>query len=153
MFAKALSAIAATVALAGPLQAQDAGTVPVETDPATETPPVVRSITAEMIKDADIVSLQGQYSDDIWNDTAPLSAMVADLTDIGEVEEIILSPEGQVEGLTTDIGGFLGIGEKQVLIPLDDIRLVQEPDSDDITVITRMSDEALQDAPEYDLTD
>lgn len=153
MFAKALSVIAATCALAAPLHAQDASTVPSETAPATETrTPAMRAITADMIKHADIVSLQGQYSDDIWNDTAPLRAMVADLTEIGEVEEIILTPEGRVEGLTTDVGGFLGLGQKRVLIPLDDIRLVQEPDSDDITVITRMSDEALQDAPEYDLT-
>lgn len=155
MYVKALPVIATAFAFAAPLYAQNTQTVPVETAPAigTQTTSATDLVTAEMIEDARIVSLQGQYREDIWNSGEPLNTMVADLTEIGEVEDIVMSPDGQVQGLTTDVGGFLGLGQKQVLIPLDDIRLTRGPDSDNLTIITRMSDEALQSAPEFELDD
>ena len=56
-------------------------------------------------------------------------------------------------GLSTDVGGFPGIGKKEVMIPLDDVRLTRAPDEENITVITRMSDQELRDAPEYTVDD
>ena len=153
MFVKALPVIATTLAIAAPLYAQDLETVPVETATATENRSATDVITAEMIEDARIVSLQGQYSEDIWNSGEPLNAMTAGLNEIGEVEDIILSPDGEVLGLSTDVGGFLGIGQKEVMISLDDIRLTRAPDEENITVITRMSDRELQDAPEFTVDD
>jgi sporulation protein YlmC with PRC-barrel domain len=49
--------------------------------------------------------------------------------DIGEINDVILSREGDVQAVLVDIGGFLGIGERQVAINMDAIRFV----SDDAT--------------------
>lgn len=41
---------------------------------------------------------------------------------IGEVEEVVNGPNG-IAALVVEAGGFMGIGEKEVLIPLDEVRL------------------------------
>ncbi len=109
-------------------------------------------ITASMLQDATVVSLEGQYDEDVWQDRAPLSTMIADLTEIGHVQDIVLSPRGEVQGLTIDVGGFLGIGTKAVLIPLGDMRLAQpDPELDEITVVTRLNQQQLEDLPEFEM--
>jgi hypothetical protein len=62
--------------------------------------------------------------------------------------------QGQVQGLTTDVGGFLGIGDKAVMIPLSDIRLARSPDDDDeLTIVTRLDREALENQPAFEIDD
>ena len=48
-------------------------------------------------------------------------ATVTDATGkrVGEVEEVIANNRGQIVGVTAEVGGFLGMGEKEVLIPLE----------------------------------
>lgn len=50
---------------------------------------------------------------------------------IGEVEDLLLDREGRVAGVIVEVGGFLGIGEKNVAIPSDalDFVLVGDPDA------------------------
>lgn len=38
---------------------------------------------------------------------------------IGEVRELIMSPEGQVEAVVIGVGGVLGMGQKSVAVPFD----------------------------------
>ncbi|SEL87180.1 PRC-barrel domain-containing protein [Roseivivax marinus] len=111
-------------------------------------------ITASMIQDARIVSLEGNYDSTVWEGEEPFAAMLADLSEIGEVEEIVMDNQGQVQGLTTDVGGFLGIGDKAVMIPLSDIRLARSPDDDDeLSIVTRLDREALENQPAFEIDD
>ncbi|SFH32761.1 PRC-barrel domain-containing protein [Palleronia marisminoris] len=148
MFRRSLLA-AASLAFAGPALSQEAGAVSSE----QATPAPMEVVVADDLEDASIVSLEGSYDQAIWDETAPLEAMVADLNEIGRIEDVVLSAEGQMLGLTTDVGGFLGIGEKTVLIPLDDIRLIRTEDDDEVSVVTRLDQDALTDLPEVDLDD
>lgn len=98
-----------------------------------------------MLEDADVVSLEGNYDVQMWENADPLSTMIADLTRIGGVEDVMIDTQGTILGLTTDVGGFLGIGESTVMIPLEDLRLIRSSaESDDVTVITRLSREQLE---------
>jgi sporulation protein YlmC with PRC-barrel domain len=38
---------------------------------------------------------------------------------IGEITDVLLSPDGKVNALIIGVGGFLGIGEKDVAVPFD----------------------------------
>lgn len=146
MFRKAL--IVAALVSAGAASAQDGASADPNASQQAEL------ITAAMLEEARIVSLEGQYNEDIWQGGDPLSAMVADLQEIGKVQNVVLNVSGQMQGLTADVGGFLGIGTKQVLIPLDDMRLVRPQDeADDITVITRLNQQQLTDLPEFEMED
>jgi hypothetical protein len=46
---------------------------------------------------------------------------------VGDINEILLDRSGKVAGVVIGVGGFLGMGEHDVLIPLDQIKFVNEP--------------------------
>ena len=41
---------------------------------------------------------------------------------IGEVKDVILSPDGRASALIVSVGGFLGMGEKDVALPFDAVK-------------------------------
>jgi len=41
---------------------------------------------------------------------------------IGEIEDVLLSPEGKVNALIVGVGGFLGMGEKDVAVPFSAVK-------------------------------
>ena len=69
---------------------------------------------------------------------------------IGEIHEILLSPEGEADALLIDVGGFLGMGEHTVAMKWTDVSIRPE-DNDTLVVATDMTKEQLQALPEYEL--
>ena len=64
---------------------------------------------------------------------------------IGEVEDLIMTEDGQLEGVVVGVGGFLGIGEKQVAIQIDHAT----PNMAEGGVVVQLDKEALEKAPEF----
>ena len=48
---------------------------------------------------------------------------------LGDISEILLDQSGKVTGVIIGVGGFLGMGEREVLIPMDKLKFVNEPRS------------------------
>ncbi len=46
---------------------------------------------------------------------------------IGDINEILLAPDGKIAGVILGVGGFLGMGEHDVLVKLDQLKFVNEP--------------------------
>ena len=46
--------------------------------------------------------------------------------DIGEMNEVIVSRKGQLDALLVDMGGFLGMGERQVAVDMTALRSVSD---------------------------
>ena len=69
--------------------------------------------------------------------------------DIGEINDVILGRDGQVKAVVLGIGGFIGIGEKDVAVPMDQIKTVREKDDDDTFLVVKTNKEALEAAPEF----
>ena len=46
--------------------------------------------------------------------------------DIGEVEEVLTDASGQPAAVAVEVGGFLGIGEREVVFPLDQLELIDD---------------------------
>jgi hypothetical protein len=67
---------------------------------------------------------------------------------IGEVEDLILDQSGQVVGIVAEVGGFLGIGEHDVFLPSENLRMVQQ--DDEWTYVTRYTEEELEALPELE---
>ncbi|MGY3438059.1 MULTISPECIES: PRC-barrel domain-containing protein [unclassified Marinovum] len=67
--------------------------------------------------------------------------------DIGEVNEVILSRDGKVNAVIVGIGGFLGIGEKDVTISMDQLKFVaDEDDEGEYFLVVNASRQMLEDA-------
>lgn len=66
---------------------------------------------------------------------------------IGKISDVILDRDGDIRGIVVGVGGFLGVGEKDVGMPWDRIQGV---DADDKTVRANVTKDELKDAPEYE---
>lgn len=77
-----------------------------------------------------------------------------DWEDIGEINDVILTRDGQVAAVLVDVGGFLGIGERTVAVDMNAIRLVSDSgtsdDMNDYFIVMRANRANLESAPEYD---
>ncbi|RKE97816.1 PRC-barrel domain-containing protein [Sulfitobacter guttiformis] len=71
--------------------------------------------------------------------------------DLGEINDIIVTADGRVSAVILGIGGFLGIGERDVSVPMGAINFVQEEgDSDDYFLVVKSSKEQLEAAPAFE---
>ncbi|MCV9963012.1 PRC-barrel domain-containing protein [Pararhizobium sp. BT-229] len=68
---------------------------------------------------------------------------------IGEINDVIFTQDGSVEAAVIGVGGFLGIGEKNVAVPLDTISVAEVPNSDDLKLTTQETADTLKAAPEF----
>lgn len=70
---------------------------------------------------------------------------------IGEVNEVLLSPQGQVQAIVVGVGGFLGIGERNVAIAPQGYQLSRDS-SGNMVITINATQEALRQAPAWNLT-
>jgi uncharacterized protein YrrD len=68
---------------------------------------------------------------------------------VGTVDDIIISREGEVRGVMLDVGGFLGIGARSVVVSMNELRLVADANDDTVYVVFTASREQLEAAPEF----
>ena len=69
---------------------------------------------------------------------------------IGTVSDLIVGPDAKITAAVIGVGGFLGIGEKEVAVPFSSMQVVRR-DNDWYLVIEGTRD-ALRDAPAYEDT-
>ena len=62
---------------------------------------------------------------------------------IGEISQVTFSEDGQIKMVILDIGGFLGLGETQVAVPLDMIEL-RRLGGDDLRAYVSATEKQLQ---------
>jgi hypothetical protein len=96
-----------------------------------------RDITGGEVYTLDIASADDWSFDIIHNGVGE------EWKDIGEIEDIILNRSGQMIGIVAEIGGFLDIADKHVVIPITDVNLVAVDDRG-FAILTRFSEEQLE---------
>lgn len=70
--------------------------------------------------------------------------------DIGEINSLIVDDSGQITRAILDIGGFLGLGEHQISVTLDELSILREADGTDFRVFIDATKEQLEAQPEYE---
>ena len=69
---------------------------------------------------------------------------------IGSISDLIVAPDGTIAAALVGVGGFLGIGEKEVAVPFFSIEVVRN--GDDLRFVIDATKEALKAAPSYEDT-
>lgn len=69
---------------------------------------------------------------------------------IGSVDDVVLDEQNEVSGILVDVGGFLGIGQHTVNLPIDDAQIGWNESEDDVRVMVSKSGEQLESMPEHD---
>lgn len=73
-----------------------------------------------------------------------------DWDNIGEINDVILGRDGQIKAVVLGVGGFLGIGEKNIAVRMQDVKFVRDgDDADDFFLVVNANKEALTSAPAY----
>ena len=66
---------------------------------------------------------------------------------LGEVNDVLMDRNGNIIGAVIGVGGFLGVGEKDVAVPFNALELVRNSDGDKL--ILRKTKDELKSAPEF----
>lgn len=69
---------------------------------------------------------------------------------IGEVSDLLLTDDGKIQSAIVDVGGFLGIGEKPVQLEMSKLDILRAEDGRDIRVYISMTEEELEQLPDYE---
>jgi sporulation protein YlmC with PRC-barrel domain len=69
---------------------------------------------------------------------------------IGEINDLVVNEEGSITHAIVGVGGFLGIGEKDVAVPFDELKVVEEDGN--VRLIYAATREQLEAAPALDRT-
>ena len=74
-----------------------------------------------------------------------------DWDDIGEVNNIVVGRDGTVKAVVVGVGGFLGLGEKNVAVKMNELKFLKKAGDDpsDYFIVVKSNKESLDKAPEY----
>ncbi|WP_346797301.1 PRC-barrel domain-containing protein [Halomonas sp. Bachu 37] len=78
---------------------------------------------------------------------------VEDDEDIGTIHDLVINKNGEVVAVVVGLGGFLGMGERDIAIEWDSLELAREEDGEEYIIRVHATQEALEGAAEYDKDD
>ncbi len=68
---------------------------------------------------------------------------------VGDINDLIVSKNGGIVAAVIGVGGFLGMGEKWVAVPMANITVSQATDGGKMKLMTTETAESLKAAPEF----
>ncbi len=95
--------------------------------------------------------VQQQQSTD-WRTSKLIGADVYGLDNakIGDINDVLIGSNGNVQAVVVGVGGFLGVGEKNVAIPFDALSITRKTNSASIEKVTvTYSKDDLKNAPKF----
>jgi hypothetical protein len=95
--------------------------------------------------------VQSQHATD-WRGSKLIGAIVygLDNASIGSVNDVLIGNDSKVRAVVIGVGGFLGVGEKNVAVPLDALNISRKPDSSAIDKISvAYTKDELKNAPAF----
>ncbi|MDD8022475.1 MAG: PRC-barrel domain-containing protein [Paracoccaceae bacterium] len=96
---------------------------------------------------------QRVYSSDTAVAESGAEGAQQDWQDIGEINDVIVSRDGAVEAVLVDIGGFLGLGERQVAVDMSALKFVPDTatadDDSDYFLVMTAARSSFEQAPAY----
>jgi hypothetical protein len=130
---KLLAAAAVSLALATPLAAQTAPPAPA---PAGKTAGQTQYYTAN----AGDLRASKLIGTSVKNDAGD---------SVGDVNEVLLSKDGKVAAVVIGVGGFLGMGERQIAVPFASLHVSQDANGTTQTTMPGATKDSLKAAPEW----
>ncbi|MER9604768.1 PRC-barrel domain-containing protein [Mesorhizobium sp. M0243] len=118
-----------------------APTAPATTDTA-QKPADMNAAPAEPVKRADGNLATNIIGEDVYNGTGD------DAQNIGDVNDIVLTREGKAESLVIGVGGFLGLGAKNVTYDFSKAQWAEK--NGDRWLVAQTTKEELQAQPDFD---
>jgi hypothetical protein len=106
-------------------------------------PDFENTVRTRDLTDSNIYTTARAYDEGSWFD-ATFDDVDSGWNQIGEVEDVVLDRNGNMIGIIAEVGGFLDIADKHVMIPLEDLKFVPAEDEGHYVVVTRQNEEQLE---------
>lgn len=81
------------------------------------------------------------------------TSTAADAERIGEIDDAIVGQDGRINAVILGVGGFLGIGEKDVAVNFSRLSVERETDGAGYILVSKVSKEELEGAPSFERRD
>lgn len=108
-----------------------------------------KMISISQIEDGAIYRMEVET--DGWGDDDTYATVDPEWERVGDIEDVLINQEGQVVALLAEIGGFLDIGDRDVIVPLNNVKFVMgEGDSPTYNFVTNLTEEELEQLEETD---
>lgn len=133
-----LSAAVAAL-MAGGAYAQTTTTAPEPAPAATQAAPTVKAMS-----DGNGHLASALIGESVYDSPAE------DAKSVGKVTDLVIGPDGKVTQMVVGVGGFLGIGAKDVALDLSEAQVAER--NGDRWLIVSTTKEALEAAPAFDRT-
>src|SRR6202051_169064 len=108
-----------TAALAGTALLATVASAQTPTTPADRTAPAATTSSS-----SSTLSLQGNWR---ASKVVGLSVYNDNNESLGSINDLLMDKSGNIKAVVLGVGGFLGVGEHLVAVPLDKIKFVNEP--------------------------
>ncbi len=107
-----------------------------------------------LIRTRDIVGgqvwrMDAAEDNSVWADNGTYEGTGEGWERIGSIEDIVLSNTGQMIGIVGEVGGFLGLGDKMVMMPVQNVRLTALDDGT-YAYVTQMTQADIENAQDVD---
>jgi sporulation protein YlmC with PRC-barrel domain len=87
---------------------------------------------------SDAKTISTYYNEDVYDNQE---------NKIGDVNDILLDNDGRISAVIVGVGGFLGVGEKDVAVPFNALKVAEK--NGDRYLVINTTKEALESAPGY----
>lgn len=151
--ASILSLMAAAPALAQTAQ-PNAPAQPMERAPAERMETPAAPSATDMTKDLDRKEKVTMSSTKDWRASKLIGASVVNAANeaIGDINDVLIDGSGKVTNVIVGVGGFLGIGEKNVALAFDELTFARN-ESGNPKVMSKSTKESLESMAEWKPSD
>jgi sporulation protein YlmC with PRC-barrel domain len=149
---KRIALLATVAALAVTPALAQQSTTPAPSQPAPQAQPA--QTKPDTMKPAESTGMTKSFIDtqtsDQWSASKLIGLKVVggNNESIGEINDLLVDDGGKVVAAVIGVGGFLGIGEKDVAISFDSVDVMRDADGNEQAKLA-MTKEQLQNAPEF----
>jgi sporulation protein YlmC with PRC-barrel domain len=124
-----------------------------EAPPQSITPPDKSALNeAPSAAGSDRFLSAQKSSDYLASNLIGLSVVNAKNEAIGDINDLVTDDNGKVVAVLVGAGGFLGLGEKDVAVPFEDLKIARDANND-LTVMLNVDQETIASAPDYQRLD
>lgn len=155
MFRTTLLTTTCALLISGSAFAQTASPAPMESAPAAAELPVSSQNmfgsppSAESEKIGFVEAMDGQILVSSFIGQTVYESDATDAATVGKLNDLIVSPDGEVQAAVIGVGGFLGVGEKDVAVSPDQLQLATRSDGKKWLSVKATKDQ-LTEAPAFD---
>ena len=69
---------------------------------------------------------------------------------VGEVDNLVVTPQGEIVAAIVGVGGYLGIGEKDVVVSYDTLMLTENMEDGSLRIYANVTEDGLKGLPPYE---